>query len=396
MRTPFISGTNTAPSSTATTYFSIIAVGNGSSTTENQRRFLIPGSYTLSSISMLLDAAPGAGRSWTFTVQKNGVDTSITFSITDTATTGSDLVNTVSFAAGDSITLKVVPAGTPAGTQMHWYLLAEGSNAIVCGGTGSNQPSTTAVNYSMAQTASTLNATETNRQQMCAVAGTMKNLYVQCNAAPGSGKSWGVTVVKNGTDTALTATIANTATTSSDTSNTVTVAAGDRLSIKISPSGTPTATEIYWGFEITPTVDGESPMMYGFNSNPSASATNYQHVCGTTVAWSATRGDRDGIAPAVEFRKLYAQVATAPGAGKSLAFTVYKGSVAQPLTTTISEANTSASDTSNSFTTAASDRISYECVPSGTPTISNTRIGMAAFIAPTTTFTPKLPLLGVG
>lgn len=66
------------------------------------------------------------------------------------------------------------------------------------------------------------------------IAGTLKNLYVRHGVALGNGNNVVYAVVKNGSVQAITATLASGAIGgASDTSNTVAVAAGDRVSIKI-------------------------------------------------------------------------------------------------------------------------------------------------------------------
>jgi hypothetical protein len=55
--------------------------------------------------------APGTANSSTFTLIKNGALTSLTVTLSGTATTGSDIVNAVSFAAGDLFGLRHIGAG---------------------------------------------------------------------------------------------------------------------------------------------------------------------------------------------------------------------------------------------------------------------------------------------
>lgn len=64
-------------------------------------------------------------------------------------------------------------------------------------------------------------------------AGTIKNLYLAANVAPGSSESYTCTVRKNAADTAVTATISDTSKTASDTGNSVSVSAGDYILLKV-------------------------------------------------------------------------------------------------------------------------------------------------------------------
>ncbi|MGH9364833.1 MAG: hypothetical protein ACRD1B_06155, partial [Thermoanaerobaculia bacterium] len=82
-------------------------------------------SGTLAALNVRLNGSPdnGAGtQSYAFTVRKNGADTSpaVTCTISETATSCSDNTNSASFSAGDLISIKSVPSGTPAARRMRW------------------------------------------------------------------------------------------------------------------------------------------------------------------------------------------------------------------------------------------------------------------------------------
>jgi hypothetical protein len=80
--------------------------------------------------------------------------------------------------------------------------------------------------------------------QVAVPAGTAQFLYVQLSpsAAPGIGNSLIVTLRDNGASTPVTCTIAGTATACSDLTDTVTVAAGDKLDYQLAPTGAIVAT----------------------------------------------------------------------------------------------------------------------------------------------------------
>lgn len=65
-------------------------------------------SGTLKDFRFRMATAPGTGQNITFYVRINGVNTGISTTITNTSTTGSDLVNTISVVAGDLISIRVV------------------------------------------------------------------------------------------------------------------------------------------------------------------------------------------------------------------------------------------------------------------------------------------------
>lgn len=66
------------------------------------------------------------GASITVTLQKNGVDTAITFSIADGGATGSDAAHVAQFARGDKIGIKALQSGTAAQAAWHGRFVVGG------------------------------------------------------------------------------------------------------------------------------------------------------------------------------------------------------------------------------------------------------------------------------
>jgi hypothetical protein len=95
-----------------------------STATESAAQQAVPIAGTLSKLQTRLDGNAGAassGKSYVVTVRKNGVSTGVTCTILETATTCSDIANTVAFAAGDLISVLVTPsASNPTARAMHW------------------------------------------------------------------------------------------------------------------------------------------------------------------------------------------------------------------------------------------------------------------------------------
>ena len=93
----------------------------------------------------------------------------------------------------------------------------------------------------------TTNSVEASRQVIIPIAGTVKNLYILTASTQSAAGSQVCTVRKNGANTAVTTTIAASAVagTFSDTTNSVSVAAGDRLSLQVqNNAATGTAAQI--------------------------------------------------------------------------------------------------------------------------------------------------------
>ncbi len=76
------------------------------------------------------------------------------------------------------------------------------------------------------------------------IPGTLKNMYANSSGAPGAGQSFAYTLFKNGAAQTLTCTISDPDTSANDTTNTVTVASGDKIAIRCVTSAT-AATKLH-------------------------------------------------------------------------------------------------------------------------------------------------------
>jgi hypothetical protein len=79
----------------------------------------VPVGGTLSELHVLGTAAPGAGASWTPTVDRNGTPTTLTCSIAGPARSCTDS-SRVALAFGDKLDLEVTPFGKPVLTKILW------------------------------------------------------------------------------------------------------------------------------------------------------------------------------------------------------------------------------------------------------------------------------------
>jgi len=111
---------------TALSISSMITFSDPGTLPNNQTRFMYPGCETVTaseikirlgrqavvkSLSVRAITAPGAAKTDTWTVRKNGIDTLLTTSLSGAAqVNNADLTNSVSFASGDDLSLKLVTA----------------------------------------------------------------------------------------------------------------------------------------------------------------------------------------------------------------------------------------------------------------------------------------------
>jgi hypothetical protein len=91
------------------------------SNTESTVQVPMPVAGNLSKFYVNLDGSPGTGNSYTFTVRKNGADQiDLQVVISGSATSGSDTSGSVSFAAGDLISIESTPASSPTDRGARW------------------------------------------------------------------------------------------------------------------------------------------------------------------------------------------------------------------------------------------------------------------------------------
>jgi hypothetical protein len=403
MKTPVLSGAFPTGTVNSTRYISLSAgLTSGWQATRQGAECAIPLSGTFRNLRALVQTAPGAGQSWTFKLYVNGADTLLSCTISDANTTGSDLSNAVAVTAGDLVCWKSTGSATAAASgniALGAEFEANTSGTTFCAGVGTSSP-TTGTQYMAPVGYGSHNATENNRHIVFPTGGTIDRLRVEASAAPGAGTSRSYTLRKNAADTTLTCSIADTAVSSSDLSNSVTVAAGDMLAIAVAvTAGTPSAGSTKVSFRFTPTVSGESVMATAIAA-PSSSATSYENANGNGT--TATEANAANIAPiAFTWKKLYLNANTAPGAAKSFAVTSRINAANGGLTATLSGAGvTTANDTSNTVAVSAGDLINWITVPSGTPTSPGIlSFAAVAYVAPAAGgggANGNLLLLGVG
>jgi hypothetical protein len=210
---------------------------------------------------------------------------------------------------------------------------------------------------------------ESDYEIIVPTSGKLDMMRVALDGSPGAGKSYTFTLRKNNADTAVTCVIADTSTQNSDLANSVTVAAGDRVVVSSTPSGTPTARLAKISMRFIPDNDGESFIGLA-GSDPSSAAVRYNQPQGTGAGtWQATETNADMAMPAgVTLKKLYAKVVTAPGVGKSWVFRTRLNAANAGPSLTISDAATTGNDSTSSSATSGGDLLSVMSTPSGTPT----------------------------
>lgn len=213
---------------------------------ESIRQYMVPADGQITGFSFYLSGTPGAGKSYTFRLRKNGADVGDPLTIADTATSGSVTFATpVPVTAFDLLSLSSTPTGTP--TQLYgWYVIQYTTSEAFAAwygdlGTGS-VPSTTATNWTnLAYGAWTASPTILMFVPDTVLVGSFR---VRSTSGPGSG-SYELAIVSGsgGNDVVLPVTMSGGQTQASNLVFTTTQ--GD-IGIRSVPSNSPSSLSKVW------------------------------------------------------------------------------------------------------------------------------------------------------
>jgi len=404
MTSQLFGGDNSAPSTTQTSWNRINATYPSSWTTasENVRQTPVGGSFTLSDFHMELISAPGAGTSYTFTVIKNGSATALAVTISDASTVGNDNTNTVSVVAGDTLSIQATFSGVPASVaSQSWNFKVTTTDLTAPILSSYSAASTSATNYgSLTGGQAGWTAAEADSQIIVPTSGTISRFYAKLASTPGTSKSYQFTVMLNGSASALDMTITGAVSTGNDVTHSISVSAGDTLTIRSLPTGTPTSqSSIAFGLVFTPTTPGESFFGYGSGAVPANNANNFDQVlAGGNSTWggSGAESSRILVPGPVTLKKVYVKIGTAPGVGTSRTITVRKTSASTALAVTMADASTSG-NTAADVTYVQGDTIAYLSSVSGVPAAltGGVHVGVLMYATPTITIPTFVPVVMV-
>lgn len=393
----------------------------GSAHNEVQNLWMVEG--TFSNFVVVLDTAPGIGKSWTITVYKGGVSTGIVVTISGTATTGRDIANTfVTTGAGEFLTMKIVPSGTPAATEFSATIEFDSDNT---GESGYSQTADPRGNATNREGLFTGNNTSGWTTRTGADDGQAANVI----AADGVITAWGLAfsfdmagaevvaghiwkclegsttfVKQDGSGgTADTGIIfsAGEGVAIKTKSFSLPAAPGDKFLAELATTGgSPFTFRVYLGIRFVATTDGQSQMCGWTNTAPSNSNPGYRVLNGASIAnWNVSENTASfaycGVSD-FSLSKLHLYAQGAPGSSKSVTIDARRNATSPVGTPTVilNDSETEDNDSSsNAIEYEDGDSLTLRSVPSGTPT---TAALAWAFIQDASVFIPTNPCTGGG
>jgi hypothetical protein len=344
----------TSPTATATNY--IFPYGGGWSTTLLSKQLIMPVAGTLSGLEVLVPTAV-ASNFYTFSLVVNGaVASAVQCSVGQggtnlgTTTACNDPADTVTVNAGDLVSVQsAVPGGTATAlagstTVSFNFTSTVGQESLVA---GANSASGTLTQYWNLGPINGPQTTDALASSVMPTAGTLDWLNAAVGGAPGAGKQFQFTVMKNGVATAIVAGDAThcggaSSLTCSDLTHSVAVVAGDTISIQTAPTGTPSASASVASLRFVPTTLNQAILIAAPGSFPTGTLTSnhFIPVAGPTTnatAENTTQNIAPVLATHMTLGGLY--VAQCPGPDTTAstvtrAFTLRSGAASQSPTVT--------------------------------------------------------------
>ena len=318
-----------------------------------------------------------------------GSGTTLGCVISETATTCTDS-DGVSVTAGQSISFEEVPASTPAATDVFWsatWTPTTSDYSIFMGGTGSTALATSGTEYLAIAGVRDTNAVSFGSEIVIPTGGVLRNLYIELGTDPGDATTRVFTVTGDGGSFACTVTgsAGGTNKTCNNTSDTITIAAGETYVISSTVTGTPAASTVMYGLVFDPTTEGDWIIVHSSHDTMNATTTEYRDITGAGGVWISTEVDRRQLAgTAFTIKNFYVEAEGLAGAGNSYVFTPRKEEADMSVTFTCTTDNTNVQcNDTESISITADDLLSFEVVPVSTPTAQDSIYSFTGFITPT-------------
>jgi len=352
-------------------YYNGVMGGTTWNVTENTVYQVVPTTGTFSNLRIRASGNIAGGATKTFTLVKNGTPGALSAVMAAGTSTASDLANSMTFAAGDTISLKATETGVPGALAYSWSVVWTSSIAgesILMWGAGI---ANNGANYYTALGGDGVSVTtEAYSSAPIPTAGTFKKLYVQMAADPGTAPdNYRYYLRKNTANTSLTTNIVADATIGNDTTNTVAVVAGDTVSIACNFENTPAIITTHGGgiVFVSNTVGEAINLVGSTGSSPSNVGVEYMGVTPVPAAWNATEANMYQLGQATVLSKFYAVTSVAPGGVTSYTMNLRSNAGNTGITVTVSGAATTGSDLVNTYTVPNGNVLDIQSTPSGAP-----------------------------
>ena len=383
----------------ATAYNFFHGVAGAFNVAENKFRQFIPRNAVLSKFKVELSAAPGVGRSVTFTVRASGADTPISCTVADLNLSCS-YDPPLEVAAFQVITVKEVPFGTPALANARYSIVVttpSNRELILTGGKAPTIITLPAQAFIPAHGGTVTElTTEFLSRTTLPFSGKVTELHV--NFPPGAGsQATTFTTFYKGMVTPQTCTALENVGSCSDTGHAFSFEAGDTISVFNSGIFVPQNSGV--SLVVIPDSPGDSLSALAGTGVVSSTSNRYQYFSVGSAPWNATEanvltlGQAGPITKDAEILRMFVQANQLPSSG-SYAITLRENQTSTLFSCTISFGSPSADcGVSGELTLVDGREYDVLVVPSATEQLIQFSEGIGfEDLVPV----PEAPLINVG
>ena len=386
---PVMVGNSTALSATQS-YNSVKASpGQTWTTTDSNNSNVIPTATALHDFRFDLTTAPGVGTSRQIHINTD----TLYASISNTAVSAINSSGAVYSAAGTLHQVTNAYTGAPATSTVNRWRLATTNTNQGWYSTSGIALSTTLTSYiAVVEGAGALTATAGSSLTMPNDTGTIVNAYCKLLDGTLASGSYVVTLVKNGSATAMTMTL-NSANSFNSYAPAISVTNGDTLYWQIVPTTPSTSLRVAISCEYASNTPGNGIIFGGRTSLVSGTSFSSGHA-----AWNATEANIQALSYAHTVKGLRVDLSVAPGGATTRTIDLRLNGVTQTPTVTIAAAALTGS-WSGSLAVATDNLINIRHTESGAPAASTVKwsyVFSATAFTTNATSAPKMMLLGTG
>lgn len=372
------------------TYYSPFTGSNGNSSFYNTP---IVVKCVIKRLYWQVDVAPAAGTSWNLTLWVNGAATALSVDITSAANYVEETANEITLNEGDYAFWVFTPTGATGfvGKPLFTFDIEteDNSGMLLSGSENSNITSTKYFGIGFLRNTST----ESLVQSLIPTDGKMTKVICSLSDAPGAGKSRKFTLRKNGADTGLVLTIADTNVTATASAE-IDIAAGDLLSVLAEQVNSPAASKILLMYKWEPTIAGEMIYIHVAASALDPTSSNRFKAITGLSAIDSSESVIVALSYEATYKKFHALLSKAPGAGKAYNFMFRDDAADTDLDLSVADTNVSNSNITDEVLVADKSMVTYKVNGVSTPTASIPKFGIVGYTKGGGT--PLRRLMGVG
>ena len=276
--------------------YTFINSGSSWATTRQYRYCYMPVAGTFKNLTVLSSGDPAPG-TYEVTLYNSTTPTALTVTVNG-AGEFTDSTHEVSVSVGDNVVIVTNPDSTPTQVNIMFFLdfVPDVPNQNVICGISSGNWMDNAGTYHYPLGAANSGADVQWREMLIPCDGTLSLLFVAHwqNPLPAGANKKAILYI-NGSPTALVAELTEGVNTDQDTSNEVSVSAGDRIIMRYEGANNTQSARWFWSMVFVPDIVGEIPVIDG--ADDGTSGTEYHRYIVGTVDWTSTEAGTE------EYRK---------------------------------------------------------------------------------------------